>query len=386
MSRKKECVAMLLAGGQGSRLGPLTQKRAKPAVKFGGKYRIIDFTLTNCRYSGIDTVGVLTQYEPFELNEYIGDGLPWDMSRQWGGVKILPPYQRQSGSDWYRGTANAVYQNFDFIDRYDPDYVLILSGDHIYRMDYRELISYHAAKRAGCTIAVIDVPPSEASRFGIMSRDGEGRITRFTEKPKFPESTLASMGIYVFGRELLREVLRRDQADPLSAKDFGKNVIPAMLAGGIPLYAYPFGGYWRDVGAITSLWEANMDLLGASPVLDLGEGGYTVCSRQSGERPQFVGRGGIIENSVVSEGCEVHGVVRGSVLGMGVKVLEGAEVCDSVVMDRVRIGRRASVRRAIIDAGANVGAGALVGSGHEIAVVPSGADIPPGGEAVKNEM
>lgn len=360
---------MLLAGGQGSRLGSLTQKRAKPAVRFGGKYRIIDFTLTNCMYSGIDTVGVLTQYEPIELNEYIGDGLPWDMNRRQGGVKILPPCQRMSGSDWYRGTANAVFQNFDFLDRYDPQYVLILSGDHIYSMDYGKMLAAHKAKGAECSIAVIDVPLSQASRFGIMSIDDECRITRFTEKPAVPESTLASMGIYIFNRETLKYWLTADDADPSSSKDFGKNVIPAMLAAGVRLYAYRFDGYWRDVGTIDTLWEANMDMLGENPKLNLGEGGWAVCSRQSANRPQFVGGSGEIGNSVISEGCEIYGIVMNSLLSSGVKVMEGAEVLNSVILDNVTIGKRALVSRAIIDTDVIVGDGEMVGGTGEIAVI-----------------
>ena len=271
MFRKKECVAMLLAGGQGSRLYALTEKNAKPAVPFGGKYRIIDFTLSNCVNSGIDTVGVLTQYQPLMLNEYIGNGLPWDLDRAYGGVKILPPYQGKNGADWYKGTANAIYQNLQFIARYNPEYVLILSGDHIYKMDYDKMLDYHKKTGADCTIAVIDVPIEEASRFGIMSVDEEGRIFKFSEKPKNPDSTKASMGIYIFSTDCLFKYLTEDAENPDSSNDFGKNIIPNMLAAGEKMMAYPFSGYWKDVGTISSLWEANMDLLGDIPSLNLND-------------------------------------------------------------------------------------------------------------------
>lgn len=389
MSGKKECVAMLLAGGQGSRLNALTQKTAKPAVRFGGKYRIIDFTLTNCVKSGIDTVGVLTQYEPLDLNEHIGSGLPWDLNRKCGGLKILPPYRRQDGADWYRGTANAIYQNMDFIDRYNPEYVLILSGDHIYKMDYRRMLEYHRAKGADCTIAVIDVPLSEASRFGIMSTDGYGRIIRFAEKPKNPDSTNASMGIYIFGREVLRRYLAADEADPNSSNDFGKNVIPAMLADGAGLYAYPFDGYWRDVGTISSLWEANMDMLGSDPALNFSEGAWEVCSRQGGEVPQFIAGCAAVENSVIPEGCEIYGAVKNSVLGMGVRVMEGAQINDAVIMDNVVVGAGASVSYSIVDAAANIGERARIGipraAGSGIAVIGYGATVPPDSEVSPDE-
>ena len=307
MFRKKECVAMLLAGGQGSRLYALTKKTAKPAVRFGGKYRIIDFTLSNCVNSGIDTVGVLTQYQPLVLNEYIGNGLPWDLDRAFGGVMILPPYQGQNHADWYKGTANAIYQNMTFIDRYDADYVLILSGDHIYRMDYDRMLRFHKQKGADCTIAVIDVPLEEASRFGIMSTNEDGSIYRFSEKPKNPDSTKASMGIYIFNRRKLEAYLEADEADPASSNDFGKNIIPAMLAAGEKLFAYPFSGYWKDVGTISSLWEANMDLLGDKPELDLSDESWRIFARHSASAPQFVGARAQVENSYITEGCEIYG-------------------------------------------------------------------------------
>ena len=291
MFRKKECVAMLLAGGQGSRLYALTKKTAKPSVPFGGKYRIIDFTLSNCINSGVDTVGVLTQYQPLQLNDYIGNGLPWDLDRNYGGVKILPPYQGQNGADWYKGTANAIWQNMEFINRYRADYVLVLSGDHIYKMDYAKMLEAHKKNGADCTIAVIDVPLEEASRFGIMSTREDGTIFKFSEKPKHPESTKASMGIYIFSREKLERYLQKDSLDPNSENDFGKNVIPAMLAGGEKMMAYPFSGYWKDVGTIRSLWEANMDLLGEHPALSLLDESWRIYSRHEAAPPQFIGPG-----------------------------------------------------------------------------------------------
>ncbi len=386
--RKKECVAMLLAGGQGSRLYALTKKVAKPAVRFGGKYRIIDFPLSNCVNSGIDTVGVLTQYQPLVLNEYIGNGLPWDLDRAFGGVKILPPYQGQKSADWYKGTANAIYQNLAFIDRYDADYVLILSGDHIYKMDYAKMLDFHKAKGADCTIAVIDVPIEEASRFGIMSTNPDGSIYKFTEKPKNPDSTNASMGIYIFNRKKLADYLIADEADPNSSNDFGKNIIPAMLAAGEKMYAYPFEGYWKDVGTISSLWEANMDLLGDKPVLDLSGDDWRIFARHSASAPQFVGNRATIENSYITEGCEIYGTVKNSVVGPGVKIMAGAVVEDCVLMGDCTIEANANVQYAIIDSDVTIGAGATVGApratGAEIAVVgenitiAAGATVEPG--------
>ena len=386
--RKKECVAMLLAGGQGSRLYALTKKVAKPAVRFGGKYRIIDFPLSNCVNSGIDTVGVLTQYQPLVLNEYIGNGLPWDLDRAFGGVKILPPYQGQKSADWYKGTANAIYQNLAFINRYDADYVLILSGDHIYKMDYHKMLAYHKAKGADCTIAVIDVPIEEASRFGIMSTNEDGSIYKFTEKPKNPDSTNASMGIYIFNRQKLVDYLVADEADPTSSNDFGKNVIPAMLAAGEKMFAYPFEGYWKDVGTISSLWEANMDLIGQPPVLDLSGNDWRIFARHSASAPQFVGENATIENCYITEGCQIYGTVKNSVIGPGVKIMEGAVVEDCVLMSDCVIEANATVQYAIIDSDVTIGADATVGApragGAEIAVVgenitiPAGAVVEPG--------
>ena len=390
MFRKKECVAMLLAGGQGSRLYALTEKNAKPAVPFGGKYRIIDFTLSNCVNSGIDTVGVLTQYQPLMLNDYIGNGLPWDLDRAYGGVKILPPYQGKKGADWYKGTANAIYQNLQFISRYDPDYVLILSGDHIYKMDYAKMLDYHKQMNADCTIAVIDVPLKEASRFGIMSVDEEGRIFKFSEKPKNPDSTLASMGIYIFSKEVLARYLTADAEDPNSSNDFGKNIIPAMLAAQERMYAYPFEGYWKDVGTISSLWEANMDLLGENPTLSLNDEEWRIYSRHEAHSPQFVGPDAIVEDSSITEGCEIYGTVRHSVIGAGVCVMEGAEVVDSVIMDRVVIGPDAKIHSVIMDEGVSIGAGAKIGKPSKkakgITVIAAGLEIPAGAEIADNQM
>ena len=388
MHQKKECVAMLLAGGQGSRLYALTKKTAKPAVRFGGKYRIIDFPLSNCINSGVDTVGVLTQYQPLVLNEYIGNGLPWDLDRNVGGVKILPPYQGQNGADWYKGTANAIYQNMEFIDQYNADYVLILSGDHIYHMDYAKMLDFHKQTGADCTIAVLEVPLEEASRFGIMSAHEDGTIYKFTEKPKNPDSTKASMGIYIFNKKKLFDYLVADAADPESANDFGKNIIPAMLAAGEKMMAYPFSGYWKDVGTITSLWEANMDLLGDTPVLNVSDESWRIYSRHQAEQPQFVDKTAVIDNSSITEGCEIHGTVKNCVLGSGVKVMYGAYVKDSVIMGNTVIGEGAMVNYAILDEGVDIGAGCKIGAPREKAQditvigmgvkIPSGTNIPDG--------
>ncbi len=390
MIRKKECVAMLLAGGQASRLYALTEKTAKAAVPFGGKYRIIDFPLSNCVNSGFDTVGVLTQYQPLVLNDYIGNGLPWDMDRAYGGVKILPPYQGKKGADWYRGTANAIYQNMEFIERYDPDYVLILSGDHIYKMDYAKMLDYHKKMQADCTIAVIDVPLEEASRFGIMSTDENGKIFKFSEKPKNPDSTQASMGIYIFNKDVLFRYLNADADDPKSANDFGKNIIPSMLQAQEKMYAYPFVGYWKDVGTIASLWEANMDLLGDDPILKLNDEEWRIYSRHEPHAPQFVGADAVIENSSLTEGCEIYGTVRNSVLGSGVRVMAGAEVCDAVIMENVVIGEGASVRYSIVDHDVTVGKGARVGADREtatgISVIGAGIALPDGCVIADNKM
>ena len=377
MFKKKECVAMLLAGGQGSRLYALTQKTAKPAVSFGGKYRIIDFPLSNCINSGVDTVGVLTQYRPLLLNEYIGNGLAWDLDRRFGGVQILAPYQGQSGADWYRGTANAIWQNMEFINRYDAKYVLILSGDHIYKMDYAKMLEEHKKSGAACTIAVLDVPLEEASRFGIMSTREDGSIFKFTEKPKNPDSTKASMGIYVFTKDKLEAYLKADNDDPESANDFGKNIIPNMLGAGEKMMSYSFEGYWKDVGTISSLWEANMDLLGEKPAFSLLDESWRIYSRHSAQPPQYIAKGAVVENTSVTAGCQIYGTVKNSVLGAHVIVGKGAVVEDSVIMNDVTIEEGATVRYSILDEKVTVGKKATVGasreSGAEIAVV--GADV-----------
>ena len=357
----KECIAMLLAGGQGSRLYALTQSMAKPAVYFGGKYRIIDFPLSNCVNSGIDTVGVLTQYQPLELNEYLGNGQPWDLDRLYGGVHVLPPYQKASGSDWYKGTANAIYQNINFIERYDPEYVLILSGDHIYKMNYEKMLAQHKAKGADCTIAVLDVPKEEASRFGIMTCEEGGKIVKFTEKPKEPDSTLASMGIYIFSWDKLKKYLVEDEKKPESENDFGKNIIPAMLKDRQKLYAYNFEGYWKDVGTIDSLWEANMDLLDPNVPFDVWDNSWKIYSRTHNVPPQYVGSTAVVENSMVSEGCEVEGAVDFSVLFQSVTIEEGATVRDSIVMPGSVIKKGAEVQYAIIGENCVVGENAKVG-------------------------
>ena len=377
MFKKKECVVMLLAGGQGSRLYALTQKTAKPSVSFGGKYRIIDFPLSNCINSGFDTVGVLTQYQPLLLNDYIGNGLPWDLDRTFGGVKILPPYQGNTGADWYKGTANAIWQNMEFINRYDAKYVLILSGDHIYKMDYAKMLKAHKDTGADCTIAVLDVPLEEASRFGIMSTNPDGSIYKFSEKPKNPDSTKASMGIYIFTKDKLQKYLEEDSKDPASSNDFGKNIIPAMLAAGEKMMSYDFVGYWKDVGTIQSLWEANMDLLGETPAFSVTDEAWRIYSRHGAEAPQYVGKDAVIENSSITAGCEILGTVRNSVLGPGVIVEAGAVVEDSVIMNDVVIGKGAKVTYSILDANVTIGAHAAVGEDKATAsgIAVIGADV-----------
>ncbi|MEL7649682.1 MAG: glucose-1-phosphate adenylyltransferase [Sedimentibacter sp.] len=369
---KKECVVMLLAGGQGSRLGALTKKIAKPSVPFGGKYRIIDFALSNCVNSGLDTIGVLTQYQPLILNSYIGDGKSWDLDRLYGGIQILPPYQRVGDSEWYSGTANSIYQNIDFIDQYAPEYVLVLSGDHIYKMDYSLMIRAHKEKEADCTISVIDVPIREASRFGILSSDSDGRITEFEEKPKKPKSTHASMGIYVFTWKKLKEYLYLDNDNPDSSKDFGKDLIPAMLRAGEKMYSYEFCGYWKDVGTIESLWEANMDLLGDDG-FDLS-GDWVIYSRHEERPPQYISGDASITNSIVSEGAVILGSVENSVIFSGVKVNKNAVVKDSVVMADVEIKEGSAVNYSIIDEMVKIGPslkiGTPKGTGINITVIP----------------
>ncbi len=347
--KKKKCVAMLLAGGQGTRLFALTSKVAKPAVSFGAKYRIIDFPLSNCTNSGIDTVGVLTQYQPLILNEYIGNGEPWDLDRSYGGVHTLPPYQAKTGGEWYKGTANAIYQNIHFLDEYDSDHVLILSGDHIYKMDYSAMLAEHIEHNADCTIAVIDVPPEEASRFGIMDFAADKSILSFEEKPKAPKSNHASMGIYIFKKDVLVDELTRDEQNPNSQNDFGKNIIPTMLAEKKRMFAYRFDGYWKDVGTVTSLWEANMDLLGEKPVLSLSDRSRKVYSRNDPLPPSFLGESAQVENSIMTTGCEIYGTVRNSVIGEGVVVGEGSVIENSVIMANTIIGKNVKVFYGMVD-------------------------------------
>lgn len=384
MFRRQECVAMLLAGGQGSRLQALTRNLAKPAVPFGGKYRIIDFPLSNCVNSGIETVGVLTQYQPLVLNDYIGSGQPWDLDRMDAGVHVLPPYQRNKGADWYKGTANAIYQNIAFIERYNPEYVLVLSGDHIYKMDYSKMIAEHKKNKADCTIAVIEVEMSEASRFGILNTNPDGSIYEFDEKPAHPKSNLASMGIYVFNWDKLRRYLEMDEKDPKSDNDFGKNVLPAMLKAGERMFAYRFSGYWKDVGTIDSLWEANMDLLNPKVPLDLSVPDWRIYSRNLGLPPHFVGDKAAVQNSMITEGSNIYGKVDFSVIFSGVTVAEGAEVRDSILMPGVKVMPGAKVQYAIVAENAVIGENAVVGSRPEetekiddwgVAVVAAGIKV-----------
>lgn len=364
MPRQKECVAMLLAGGQGSRLYALTSKIAKPAVPFGGKYRIIDFPLSNCVNSGIDTVGVLTQYQPLVLNDYIGNGQPWDLDRTYGGVHILSPYQAKHGSEWYKGTANAIYQNLPFIQRYNPEYVLILSGDHIYKMNYDKMLAFHKKNGADVTVATIKVPMSEASRFGIVNTGKNGKIEQFEEKPANPKSDLASMGIYIFTAEKLYKYLEKDDQNPSSSNDFGKNILPDMLSAGEKMYAYVFSGYWKDVGTIDSLYDANMDLLGEKPVFDIADYNWRIHSRNPVAPPHYIGPDGVVTRSIVALGCEVDGTVKNSVLSSNVKVEEGAVIEGSVVFSGCTIARGAHIVNAIIDENVVIGENAVVGSGE----------------------
>ena len=358
---KKECIAMLLAGGQGSRLYDLTKQTAKPAVSFGGKYRIIDFPLSNCINSGIDTVGVLTQYQPLELNDYLGNGAPWDLDRMRGGLTVLPPYQGSKGSDWYKGTANAIYQNINFIKQYSPEYVLILSGDHIYRMDYNKMLDQHKATGAACTVATITVPIEEASRFGICNTNQDGSIYEFEEKPKTPKNNQASMGIYIFNTDVLIDYLEVDEADPTSSNDFGKNIIPNLLGNGERLFSYKFDGYWKDVGTISSLWEANMDLIGEEPVLNINDKNFRIFAKNSARPPQFIGTDACVINSMISEGSIIHGRVENSILSGGVIIENGAIVKDSVIMSDVIVKKDARIYSAIVDSEALIEEGAVVG-------------------------
>lgn len=387
MSQKTSVVAMLLAGGQGSRLGVLTKKIAKPAVPYGGKYRIIDFPLSNCANSGIYTVGVLTQYQPLELNDYIGNGQPWDLDRMKGGVHVLPPYEAIGGASWYKGTANAIYQNIAFIEKYDPEYVVVLSGDHIYKMNYAKMIDFHKKNNADCTIAVLEVPWEEASRFGILATDEDDRIYEFAEKPAQPKSNKASMGVYVFTWDKLRKYLIQDENTPGSSNDFGKNIIPTMLADDQRMFAFPFKGYWKDVGTLDSLWEANLDIINPHVDLDLSDKSWKIYSRTAEAPPHYVGKNAVVENSSVSEGCDIEGSVDYSVLSTNVTVEEDADVKYSVVMPGATIKKGAKVYYAIIAENAVIGENAQIGEIPEnmenpedfgIAVVGPGAEVADG--------
>ena len=377
--KSKKCIAMLLAGGQGSRLGLLTKVMAKPAVPFGGKYRIIDFPLSNCTNSNIDTVGVLTQYQPLELNSYIGSGQPWDLDLSYGGVYVLPPYMTAKSGEWYSGTANAIYQNIGFIEQYDPEYVLILSGDHIYKMDYNRMLSAHIERGADITIAVRPVPWEVAPSFGIMNTDADHNIIEFEEKPKHPKSNLASMGVYIFTWKILKEYLENDNADPNSKNDFGKNIIPKLLEDKKSMLAYEFADYWKDVGTIASLWEANMDLLEENPEFDLTDPRWKIYSRSPVMPPQFLGEKAVVENSMLTEGCEVYGTAKHSVLFEGVIVEEGAVVENSVIMPGTRIKAGAVVNRTIVAEDCVVNANARVGEPEgDIALIGQATVLPEG--------
>lgn len=387
MKNKKQCVAMLLAGGQGSRLGILTADVAKPAIPYGGKYRIIDFPLSNCTNSGIDVVGVLTQYRPLLLNAYIGSGSPWDLDLAHGGVYVLPPYVTGKSGEWYSGTANAIYQNIQFIEQFNTDYVLILSGDHIYKMDYNKMLQFHIQNNADCTIAVREVPWDEASRFGIMNTNEDNSISEFEEKPAHPKSNKASMGVYIFTWEKLRQYLVADAEDPNSSNDFGKNIIPKILDDQQRMFAYDFEGYWKDVGTIESLWEANMDLLTLPMPIDLYDAKWRIYGRNPGLAPHFIAEGASVRNSLITEGCEVYGHVDHSVIFSGVTIREGATVKDSVVMPGAVIERGAQVQRAIVSEDAVIGAGATVGEATgNIAVVGTGVHLAAGGEVKAGEQ
>ena len=391
---KKKCVEMLLAGGQGSRLGVLTGKIAKPAVPYGGKYRIIDFPLSNCTNSGIDTVGILTQYKPLELNDYVGSGKPWDLDRLNGGVHILPPYQGQKGGDWYKGTANAIYQNIEFIERYNPEYVLVLSGDHIYKMDYSKMIEQHEATGAACTISVLEVSLEEASRFGIMNTNPDGSIYEFEEKPKNPKSQLASMGIYVFTWDKLKKYLTEDNENPNSDNDFGKNVIPLMLSCGEKMMVYRFNDYWKDVGTVDSLWEANLDLLNPKINLNLSDPDWRIYSRTVALPPQYIAASANVEHSLVTDGCSVYGALDYSILFENVTVEQGASVEYSLVMPGAVIKKGAKVKYSIIAENAVIGENSCVGvdpaeilpEDFGITVIGSGVKIADGATVGAKEM
>lgn len=372
---KKEIMAMILAGGQGSRLKMLTKKTAKPAVPFGGKYRIIDFTLSNCSNSGIDTVGVLTQYQPLILNSHIGIGAPWDLDRNDGGVSLLPPYMEESGGNWYKGTANAIYQNINFIDSYEPEYVLILSGDHVYKMDYSKMLNFHKEKNADATIAVIQVPLNEANRFGIMNTTSDHKIYEFEEKPRKPKSNLASMGIYIFNWKTLKKFLKEDELNKDSNNDFGKNVIPSMLKSGQNMVAYPFKGYWKDVGTIESLWEANMDLINDNNELNIHDDTWKIYSVNPTNPAQFIGPHANITNSLVVEGCIVLGEVTNSVLFQGVFIGKNAKISNSVIMPNTRISDNVVIDKAIIGSNVTIRKNSTIGNSKDITLIADGSEI-----------
>lgn len=383
---KKRCVAMLLAGGQGSRLGALTQNRAKPAVPYGGKYKIIDFPLSNCIHSGIDTVGVLTQYEPLELNAYIGNGATWDLDVMSGGAYVLPPYVKGKKGEWYSGTANAIYHNIHFIEKYDPDYILVLSGDHIYTMDYDKMVDYHEEHHADATIAVMEVPMEEASRFGIMNTDEDMKIVEFEEKPPVPKNNLASMGIYVFTWSKLREYLVADAKDPDSSNDFGKNIIPNMLNAGENMMAYLFSGYWKDVGTIDSLWEAHMDLLQDNPQLNLHDESWRIYGRNLIKPPHFVGEDAKLKNCIIGDGCIINGEVENSILFPSVVVEKGAVVKNSIIMQETVIHEGSVVEKAIVDEEVTIMDNAKIGGPEKITVIGNELTVPSGAEIAEGEM
>lgn len=367
---KKEIISMILAGGQGSRLVPLTEKVAKPAVPFGGRFRIIDFTISNCTNSGIDTVGILTQYEPHVLNKHIGDGAPWDLNRKYGGVTVLQPHTTISGGDWYLGTADAIFKNMNFIDEYNPEYILILSGDHIYKMDYSKMLSFHKKNDADATISVLQVPLEEASRFGIMNTNPDYSVYDFEEKPKNPKSNLASMGIYIFNWATLREALIADSQDSNSEKDFGKNIIPNYISSGKKIFAYPFEGYWKDVGTISSLWEANMDMIAPENPLNIYDQSWKIYTRQESYPPQYISSEAKISNSMIDEGCEIYGEVRNSIIFSGVHIAKGSVVTDSVIMKGVTIEENAIVTKSILANNVTVKKGTIIGKENDIPVIP----------------
>lgn len=378
---KKDIIAMILAGGQGSRLVPLTEKIAKPAVPFGGRFRIIDFTVSNCTNSGIDTVGILTQYEPHMLNKHIGDGTPWDLNKRNGGITVLQPHTTVKGGDWYLGTADAIFKNLTYIDEYNPEYILILSGDHIYKMDYSAMLDFHKQNKADATISVLNVTLEEASRFGIMNTNPDYSVYEFDEKPKAPKSTLASMGIYIFNWKTLREALIKDSLDPNSDKDFGKNIIPNYINSGKKIFAYPFEGYWKDVGTIESLWEANMDLLSDNNNLNLYDESWKIYTRQDSYPPQYICSSAIIKNSMIDEGCEIQGNVENSIIFSGVKIGKNSVVTDSVIMKNTIIKDNVTIIKSILANEVLVDNDTQIGNSDKITVIATGEKI--GGNHVK---